>query len=549
MKHPLILACLLFVAGGAFAQKTFTHADSLRGGLRPERTCYDVTFYDLDIQVDPRSHQVQGSNTIHFRVIQDFKTLQLDLFQNMTIEAVNWNGQALAYRRDGDAFFVDFPSALKAGSQAALQVKYGGTPTEAARAPWDGGFVWKKDGNGQPWVGVACEGTGASLWWPCKDHLGDEPDSLRIAVTAPAGLKAVCNGNLRNVRDLNPQWTRWEWFVSYPINSYNVTVNIADYAHIHDTYTNATGDHDLDYYVLAANEAKAREQFKQVKPMLAVFEKYFGDYPFWKDGYALVETPYLGMEHQGAIAYGNHYRPGYDGYDPLDLKFDYIVIHESGHEWWGNSVSCSDHAELWIHEGFCTYSEAVYVEALWDRATANRYLMNQRGNIVNKDPIVGPLGVNFNEWAGSDMYYKGAWMLHTLRNAVNDDALWWKTLRSFAIDFRIKNTNTNEVIAYFNQKLGKDYTWLFDEYLRHAKPPTLEYKLKKKGTGTEFTAKWTTANAGFALPLTVFTKEGSTRLAVTTAFKKFQVDVPIEDFKIDYVSWYGYAKDLNKKSK
>lgn len=547
MKHPLILASLLFCAATAFGQKTFTRADSLRGDLRLARTCYDVTFYDLDIKVDPTARRVEGKNSVHFRVIQDFKTLQLDLFKNMNIDAVTWKGQALPYRREEDAFFVDFPSTVKAGSNEALVIQYGGAPVAAARAPWDGGFVWKKDSNGKPWVGVACEGTGASLWWPCKDHLGDEPDSMRIAVTAPMGLKAICNGNLRGVRDINPEWSRWEWFVSYPINSYNVTVNIADYAHIHDTYTNASGTHDLDYYVLAPNEAKAREQFKQVKPMLEVYERFFGEYPFWKDGYALVETSYLGMEHQGAIAYGNHYRPGYDGYDPLDLKFDYIVIHETGHEWWGNSVSCSDHAELWIHESFCTYGEAVYVEAMWDRATATRYLMSQRGSIVNQDAIVGPLGVNFNDWAGSDMYYKGSWMLHTLRNAVNDDQLWWQTLRSFAIDFRLKNTNTNEIIAYFNQKLGKDYTWLFDEYLRHAKPPVLEYKLKKKGTTTEFTAKWTTANAGFALPLTVFTKEGSTRLNLTTSFQKFKIDVPVEAFKIDYTTWYGFAKDLNKK--
>jgi aminopeptidase N len=559
MKHLLILSFLLFAATCAYtqasfsqratSQSAFTRADSLRGALRPERTCYDVTFYDLDIKVDPSTHKIEGSNSIYFNVNQDFKRIQLDLFENMAIDAVLWKDEELPYQRDGDAFFVDFPATVKAGSREALKIKYSGVPTEAKRAPWDGGFVWKKDGNGKHWVGVACEGTGASLWWPCKDHLGDEPDSLRIAVTAPAGLKAVCNGNLRSVRDIDPQWSRWEWFVSYPINSYNVTVNIADYAHIHDTYTNETGDHDLDYYVLVANEAKAREQFKQVKPMLAVFEQYFGDYPFWKDGYALVETPYLGMEHQGAIAYGNHYRPGYDGYDPLNLKFDYIVIHESGHEWWGNSVSCSDHAELWIHEGFCTYSEAVYVEALWDRPMAERYLMSQRGNIVNQDAIVGPLDVNFNNWAGSDMYYKGAWMLHTLRNAVNDDALWWKTLRSFAIDFRIKNTNTNEVIAYFNQKLGKDYTWLFDEYLRHAKPPILAYKLKKKGTATEVTCHWIAANADFALPVTAYTKTASVRLPVTTTPQKFKVDVPIDQFKFDYVSWYGLTKDLNKAKK
>lgn len=547
MKHVFLGAVALLSSVVGYGQASFTHADSLRGALRPERTCYDVRFYDLDVKVDPIGRSVTGSNTIHFDVMQDFKTLQVDLFENMNITNVLYEGKSLTYRRDEGAVFIDFPEVVKMPGKGMLRIEYTGTPQAAARAPWDGGFVWRQDAEGKPWVGVACEGTGASLWWPNKDHLSDEPDSMRIAVTAPAGLKAICNGVLRGVKEIDTQWTQWDWFVSYPINNYNVTVNIANYAHIRDTFVNASGVHDLDYYVLPANEAKARKHFEQVKPMLRVFEKHFGEYPFWKDGYGLVETSYLGMEHQGAIAYGNHYRVGYDGYDPLDLKFDYIVIHESGHEWWGNSVSCKDHAELWIHESFCTYSEAVYVEALWDREMADRYLISQRRNVVNQTPMVGPLDVNYGNWVGSDIYYKGAWMLHTLRNAVGDDGLWWKTIRDFAVDFRLKNTSTDVIVAYFNDKLGKDYTWLFDEYLRHAAAPVLEYKLKKKKKQTQVTCRWVAANADFKLMVPVVTAEGRSIIAPTTEWQKFTVDVPMDKFKVDVTTWYGFVKDLGKK--
>jgi aminopeptidase N len=548
MRRLFLLACLAIYGGFTVAQTGFSRADSLRGALRPERTAYDVVFYDLDIKVDPATRRISGSNTIHFIALKDFQALQVDLFANMLIDEISYEGQTLNYRREANAVFIDFPALVKAPHQGQLRIAYSGKPTEAARAPWDGGFVWKQDLAGKPWIGVACEGTGASLWWPNKDHLSDEPDSMHIAVTAPLGLKAVCNGNLRSVKDIDPQWTKWEWAVSYPINNYNVTLNIADYAHIHDTYTNASGVHDLDYYMLKNNEEKARKQFEQVKPMLEVFENFFGEYPFWRDGYALVETPYLGMEHQGAIAYGNHYLPGYDGYDPLDLKFDYIIIHESGHEWWGNSVSCRDHAELWIHEGFCTYSEAVYVEALWDRATADRYLTNQRSNILNLTPIVGPLDVNYEGWKGSDMYYKGAWMLHTLRNAVGDDKLWWRALRGFAEEFKRQVISTPDVVKYFNSKLGKDYTWLFDEYLNVAAAPVLEYKLKKKGKDkTEINCHWRTVNPDFKLQVPVVVGDGVFLLSPSTTWKKTVVPVPMEDFKFVYTTWYGKTLNVGAK--
>jgi aminopeptidase N len=546
-KTFLGLGLLLSGLGATAQSASFTHADSLRGSLRPERTCYDVDFYDLKVKVDPATERISGSNDIHFATMQDFMTLQIDLFDNMLIDMVTYNGQLLTYRRDAHAVFVDFPSVVKAPTQGILHVEYSGSPIAAARAPWDGGFVWKKDGTGKPYVGVACEGTGASLWWPCKDYLGDEPDSMRITVIAPIGLKTVCNGVQRSVKDLDAQWTQTEWFVSYPINNYNVTLNIADYVHWADTFRNASGVHDLDYYVLRANEAKAKVQFEQVKPMMRAYEKHFGEYPFWRDGYALVETSYLGMEHQGAIAYGNNYLPGYLGMDALGLKFDYIIIHETGHEWWGNSVSCADHAELWIHEGFCTYSEAVYVEELWGKETATRYLMSQRGNIMNSSAIVGPLGVNFNDWSGSDMYYKGAWMLHTLRNQVNDDALWWKTIYAFATEFKLKNTNTVEVIAFFNQQLGKDYTWLMREYLYHAKAPVLVYDPKAKGDKTQMKYKWEAGEPGFKLSIPVKLPDGSVQMITpTTSWQKILLPVSADRLQFDGSTWYGKLRNLKK---
>lgn len=542
-------AALLLLCTGLHALgQAFTRADTLRGSLRHERTCYDVTFYDLWVKVDPATQRISGSNIIRFKAMEDFETMQVDLFDNLNVDGIRFLGQELTYQRVEQAIFVHLPREVEAGTETSIEILYSGSPTAAARAPWDGGFVWKKDPQGKPWVGVACEGTGASLWWPCKDHLSDEPDSMRITVVAPIGLKAVANGVQRSVRDLDTQWTQTEWFVSYPINNYNVTLNIADYVHFADTFHNASGTHDLDYYVLRANEQKARKQFEQVKPMMRVYERFFGEYPFWRDGYALVETPYLGMEHQGAIAYGNHYLPGYDGFDPLGLKFDYIIIHETGHEWWGNSVSCRDHAELWIHEGFCTYGEAVYVEALWGKETAIRYLVNQRANILNATPIVGPLGVNFNAWSGSDMYYKGAWMLHTLRHQVGDDALWWAALRDFALAFRLRNTDTGEVIAWWNQRLGKDYTWLFREYLYAAKPPVFVYEPKAKGDKTQLKYKWEATEPGFQAAVPITLADGSVQvLKPTTTFQKVLLNVPLAQLQIDGTTWYGKVRNLKKK--
>jgi aminopeptidase N len=546
-KAVSLLLAMLALAGSATAQEySFNRGDTLRGKLLPERTCFDVRWYDLEIKVDPAAQTISGRNVIRFTATTDFDKMQLDLFKEMHVDRIEMEGKECTYGREYNAVFVDLPRQVRANETAEITVFYGGAPHVAVRAPWDGGFVWSRDKAGKPWVGVACEGTGASLWWPCKDHLSDEPDSMRIATIVPDGLMSVSNGNLREKRLHSPGWTLWDWRVTYPINSYNVTVNIADYVQLHDTYTNASGTHDLDYYVLSANKALAEKQFQQVKPMMECYEQHFGEYPFWRDGYALVETPYLGMEHQGAIAYGNKYKKGYDGLDLMGLGFDYIIIHETGHEWWGNSVSTDDHAELWIHESFCTYAEAVYVECRWDEATAENYMMGHRMNIANIDPIVGPRDVNFEDHASSDMYYKGAWMLHSLRHMLDTDEQWFGALHDFATEFRMKVTNTNEVINWWSAKTGRDLGPFFRQFLYHKNPPRLEYKVKGKGKKVKFSYRWVADEEGFDMPIRVLLDdERSERLYPTAEWQKATLVVEPGKFAVDNRHFYHLSKSLD----
>lgn len=518
MKCKIIILWLMFfvTATSVYAQsllnqkKTYTRADTLRGSLRPERTCYDVNYYDLNIKIDTARKSITGSNKIRFTALQDFNTLQIDLFENMNILAITCEGRSLNYKREANAVFVTMDTLVKAGTRSFINVVYNGVPPEAKRPPWDGGFTWTQDQNKKFWLGVSCEGIGASLWWPCKDYLGDEPDSMRISCTYPASLKFIGNGALQSERTNADGTATTSWIVRYPINTYNVTLNIGDYVQIHDEYTAADSSVlDLDYYVMSYNVEKAREHFKQVKPMMACYEKFLGKYPFWKDGYALVETPYLGMEHQGAIAYGNKFLSGYAGSDfsRIGLPFDYIVIHETGHEWWGNSVSCSDIADMWIHESFCTYSEAIYVECLYGTDTAMKYINAKKNQIRNEEPVVGIYGVN--EEGCGDMYSKGSLFLNTLRHIFNNDAQWFSTIKAMSDTvFKMKNTNYEEVLQFFNTRSGKDLTKVFEQYLKHPKIPVLEYKLVKQKKGNyELSYRWVTDVEGFAMPFYFSTKD------------------------------------------
>jgi aminopeptidase N len=497
-QNLLILLFVLSSFSSIFAQ--FSRQDSLRGTLSAVRSCYDVTFYDLKLKVIPTSQSIEGSNTIYYKATTDFKKMQVDLFANMQIVNILQNDKPLRFTREGNATFINFADVQKKNKKYSIKIEYRGRPQIARNPPWDGGFTWKKDPNGKDWIVVSCEGTGASLWFPNKDHLSDEPDSVKITCAVPKGLMCVSNGNLRSTKDLKSDaptndnkslngvsfqpFTEYEWFVSYPINNYNISLNIAEYANFKDVYTAQDGEKlDLDYYVLKPNLEKAKAHFKQVKPMLACYEKLFGKYPFWKDGYALVETPYWGMEHQSAVAYGNNYRNN-------EYGFDFIIIHESGHEYFGNSLSCNDHAEMWIHESFTTYMEALYVECMQNYEKSIKYLEKQKSSIRNAEPLIGALGVNYPQ-PDSDIYYKGTWMLHTLRNIVNDDKIWFETLKGLTTKFKISNVSTEQVIQYFNEKTGKDLTPIFNMYLKTKQIPVLQYQINTKSDNTvELRYRW-----------------------------------------------------------
>lgn len=505
---------IIFFIGSSFStvaqNQQFSRADSLRGSLNEFRNVFDVKYYNLQLRIIPEQRYITGSNTIHFLVKNDFRRIQLDLFDNLKIDSVIFKGQTLRFKREGNAFFVDFPDTQKKGDVGAVTVHYQGKPIVAERAPWDGGFVWARDSLFQPWVGVACEGIGASLWWPNKDHLSDEPDSMQISLEVPEGLMAVSNGNLKKKSELPDNFVRFDWFVSYPINNYNVTANIADYAHIQDTYENKKGEKlDLDYYVLAYNEAKARDHFKQVHKMLACFEESYGPYPFWKDGYALVETPYWGMEHQGAIAYGNEYQNN-------EFDFDFIIIHESAHEYWGNSVSVKDHAEMWIHEAFTTYAETLYLECRDDYDTSVAYLMTQKPKIVNELPIIGPLGVNYSGWQDADMYYKGAWMLHSMRNTLNNSALWQATIKSLYKEFAMSQPDSEDIIDYMVTETGYDLEPIFDLFLNYTVVPKLEYRFTKEKGTKRMEYRWNTPVNGFNMAMKIKSDDQAYKLIYPT---------------------------------
>ena len=504
------LCCFLFLCCVHFAAAqppVFTKDDTLRGSITPQRAWWDLTFYNLKIKVNPVEKNISGNNEIHYKVLTPNKILQVDLQPPLNLERAEQDGQALTVNRQGrNAYFIELKKEQPLGSQQSLTVWYSGKPKVAANAPWDGGFSWAKDEKGQPFVATSCQGLGASVWWPCKDHAYDEPDSQAIAVTVPKELTDVSNGRLRRTTDNGDGTRTFEWFVSNPINNYGVNVNIADYTHFADTFQGAKGLLTLDYYVLPNNLEKAKKQFQQVKPMLRAFEYWFGPYPFYEDGYKLVEVPYLGMEHQSSVTYGNHYLNGYLGMDLSGTgwgkKWDFIIIHESGHEWFANNVTYRDVADMWVHESFTNYSECLYTEYHFGKEAGAEYVRGCRKQIDNKAPIVGVYGVN-SEGSG-DMYSKGGNMLHTIRQIVDDDEKWRSILRGLNRDFYHQTVDGVQVEAYISQHSGKKLQKVFDQYLRNIAIPVLEYR-QKKG---KLEYRWTNCVEGFDMPLKVMLTPG-----------------------------------------
>lgn len=486
----------------------FTHADTLRGALTPLRTCYDINYYHLDVKFDIGHKFISGSNLFKFTATQDFKKLQFDLFDNLKIEKVVYKGKEVPYQREFNAVFVTFPKTIAKGSKDEFTVYYSGNPTIAKNAPWDGGIMFSADSaSGKPWVATACEGVGASIWWPNKDHLSDEVDSMLISISVPKGLKDVSNGRLRKVTELNDGYTRFDWFVANPINNYDVAANIGDYVEFKDSYNGEKGKLDLDYWVLPSDLEKAKKQFADnVNPMLASFEHWFGPYPFYEDGYKLVETPHLGMEHQSAVAYGNHFLNGYLGHDlsgtGWGMKWDYIVVHESGHEWFGNNITAKDLADMWIHEGFTCYSEALFVESQSGKKAGQEYVKGLRGNIVNEVPVVGVYGVN--KEGSEDMYFKGAVFLNMVRTIINDDDKWRNILRGLNKTFYHQTVTYDDIVNYINQQSGMNLSSVFDQYLRYKGLPTLQLTWQD---GKPF-CKWIADAKDFNMPVRMRVKGG-----------------------------------------
>jgi aminopeptidase N len=522
-RRPMLIVALLVSAlsssAAAQERQSFTRADTLRGSNGPAREWWDASFYDLHVRVLPDSQAIRGHNTITYRVLKPSQTMQIDLQVPLEVDSIVQDGRTLEARRDGNAFFVTLVAPQRTGETKSIAVYYHGQPRAAENPPWDGGFIWRKDSLGNPWIATANEGLGASVWWPNKDYLADEPDSQRVAITVPDPMIDVSNGRLRSTVHHDDATTTYEWFVSNPINNYNVAVNAGSYAHFGDVYDGEGGRLTLDYWPLAIHLDTARVQFRQVKPMLACFEGWFGPYPWYKDGFKLVETPHLGMEHQSAVAYGNHYvngywrggratgaRPGGGGVDLSGtgegLDWDFIIVHESAHEWWGNNITMQDQADMWIHESFANYAENLYVECLRDTAAGERYVVGTRRAIRNDVPIVAPYGVNAD--GSGDMYYKGGNMLHAMRQVVDNDSLWRATLRGLNETFRHQTVTGAQVQRYINETTGIDFSKVFEQYLTTTDVPVLEYR--NAGSGLEF--RWTNVVPGFDMPVRVTVAPG-----------------------------------------
>jgi aminopeptidase N len=538
-KLILFLVILLFPFS-LFAQTPQPTPDpnALDGSYGPYRANNDLLYYHLDIRVDPAKKWIGGKTTVRFKMLKDDNRIQLDLSQDLKVDKImmhpaqrsgfsNERGPLidtqLKYRRDKRSVFIDFPELLKAGKIYDIDFYYSGNPPATGRF---GCITFKKDPAGRDWVNTACEGPGASIWWPNKDHWRDEVENMRISVAVPNNLSDISNGHFAGKTDLGDGYTRWDWDVSYPINNYCVSLNIGTYEH----WSEKHNDLNLDYYVLPENIAKAKAQFSQVPEMIDAYEHYFGEYPFKKDGYKLIEAPYSGMEHQSAVTYGNHWVNGYLERDwtgvGISPKFDFIIIHESGHEWFGNAVSAADNADMWIHEGWTTYLECLYVEYRWGKADGLKYTNAYKSKVQNKKPIVGERGTG--EDPPQDQYFKGALFLNTMRSVVEDDKKWFALIKGLYNKFKYHNIMTEDVAAFFSAKIGRNMTPIFDEYLRHAALPALELKFENG----EVSYRWQADEKGFDMPVKVGSPANWQTIKPTTEWQKMKTSLSKDDFQV-----------------
>ena len=531
-----------FQSQGLMEEKNnFSRQDTLRGSITPERIWWDLTYYHLKVKVDPEKRYVSGENTIKYNVLSANQTMQIDLQAPLNITKVTQDGKNLKILHDGNAHFITLTKRQVIGNTESIIVQYEGNPKEAIRAPWDGGFSWKKDANGKHFIATSCQGLGASVWWPCKDHMYDEVESMRISVTVPSNLMDVSNGRLESIEN-HGETTTYNWFVDNPINNYGVNVNIGDYTHFSEIFDGEKGPLSMDYYVLKDNLEKAKKQFTDAPKMMKAFEHWFGAYPFYEDGFKLVEVPYLGMEHQSSVTYGNQYKQGYLGRDlsgtGWGLKFDFIIIHESGHEWFANNITDIDIADMWIHESFTNYSESLFLDYYYGKKAASEYVIGLRKTIANKTPIIGKY--NVNKSGSSDMYNKGGNMLHTLRQLIDNDEKWRLILRKMNADFYHQTVATKQIEDFLSKETGFNLNPFFNQYLRTIKIPTLEHTIENK----TLKYRWTNTVANFEMPLKTTINGKEKWIYPTSNWKKLELTSAGTSFLIDE-NFYVFTKKVN----
>lgn len=543
--NRIIIICLFVISASAIYGQNmkFTHQDTLRGTITKERIWWDLAFYHLDVKVNPSDSSLTGHNTIRYKVLTPFQRMQIDLQEPMQISEVTQDGKSLSFSRDGNAYFINLVKKQNEDDYNEIIIDFGGKPKVSTRPPWSGGLSWKLDANNNPLIVTTCQGDGASLWWPCKDHQYDEPDSALITVTVPENLTDVSNGRLRNVIS-NPDHTKtFNWFVSNPINNYCININIADYVHFGEKYTGEKGILDCDYYVLSYNLDKAKLQFREVKRMLDALEYWFGPYPFYEDSYKLVEVPYPGMEHQSSVTYGNDYTNGYKQTDESNtgwgMKFDFIIVHESAHEWFGNSITSKDIADMWIHEAFGAYSESLFLNYHFGKQACSDYVIGTRAKVRNDIPIIGPYSVN--KEGSHDMYYKGANMLHTLRQIVDNDEKFRGMLRGLSKTFYHQTVTTQQVEKYLSDASGMDLTTFFNQYLRDVRIPVFEYMLDKNN----LRYRWSNCVDGFNMPIKLKVDNTLKWVYPSMDWKQMEI-VPGAEIATD-INFYVENKDSSAK--
>jgi aminopeptidase N len=549
MKYPfylrvffIVICALNLQAQGLLSEKNnFSRQDTLRGAITPERIWWDLTYYHLEITVDPDKKYISGKNTIRYTVLNVYQTMQIDLQTPLNMTKVMQDGKELEVIHEGNAHFIKLTKKQTIGNTESIIVYYEGNPKEAIRAPWDGGFSWKKDKNGNHFVATSCQGLGASVWWPCKDHMYDEVDSMRISVTVPSHLMDVSNGRLESIEDHGATKT-YNWFVNNPINNYGVNVNIGDYAHFSEVFDGEKGPLDMDYYVLKYNLEKAKKQFTDAPKMMKAFEYWFGPYPFYEDGYKLVEVPYLGMEHQSSVTYGNQFKQGYLGRDlsatGWGLKFDFIIIHESGHEWFANNITDIDIADMWIHESFTNYSENLFLDYYYGKKASSEYVIGLRKTIGNKTPIIGKY--NLNSEGSGDMYNKGGNMLHTLRQLIDNDKKWRSILRKMNETFYHQTVTTAQIENFLSSETGFNLAPFFNQYLRGIKIPTLEYKIENN----TLEYRWTNVVSNFKMPLKTILNGKEKWIYPTENWNEIILNSNDHTFIIDE-NFYVFNKKIN----